>query len=330
MSNQGKSLSRKLWRRGALASICALALFVLLALPAFASSVNISDQAGVLDQGRVRDAASTLRYPLSIYTVNNFNGSTSSFDQRAASHVTSSDLIVISISTNLHHMAVTYGKSVPLGNGGATSAKNAFVNTYQSQSGDYTAATISSIRSLESTLGSTGSSSSSGGESQTGGSGASALGTVIACLVGLVIIGGLLFLFTRLFRRRGNTFTGNRGYVNPNYDAGYPPNYNQNYGPGYPQRNGMNPWMAGGLGAAAGGFLGYELGKEAGEREERRHEDYSGGGDNFGGGSSGDFGGGFGGDFGGGSSGDFGGGGFGGGDFGSSGDFGGGGSSGDF
>ena len=72
---------------------------------------------------------------------------------------------------------------------------------------------------------------------------------------------------------------------------------------------------AGGLGAAAGGLLGYELGKERGEREAREDQGYYGGdqgspGDpsQYGGGSVGDFGGGdSGGDFGGGSVGDFGG-----------------------
>ena len=291
---------------------------MLVALPVFASTVSISDQASVLDQARVRSAASSLGYPLNVYTVNNFSGSTGSFDQRAASHVTSSNLIVISISTNLHHMAVVYGKNVPLGHGGATSAKNAFVSSYQNNPGDYTAATISSIQSLEGTLGS--SSSSTNGEGNTVNSGGfSALALIGGCLIGLLILGGLLFLIVRATRRRGGGFFHRSPqYVDPNYGQGYPPNYNQNYGPGYQQRSGMNPWAAGGLGAAAGGLLGYELGKEAGEREGRSDEDYSnGGGGNFGGGSSG----GFGGDFGGGSSGDFGGGG--GGDFGggSSGNF---------
>jgi hypothetical protein len=322
--NRSEHISRKLWRRGALAGISALCLCMLATLPVFASTVSISDQAGVLDQARVRSAASSLEYPLNVYTVNNFNGSTDSFDQRTASHVTSSNLIVISISTNLHHMAVVYGKDVPLGNGGATSAKNAFVSSYQNNPGDYTAATLSSIQSLEATLGS--SSSTTNGEGNTASSnGFSSLALIGGCLIGLLLLGGLFFLIARATRRRGGGFF-NRSprYVDPNYGQGYPPNYDPNYGPGYQRRNGMNPWAAGGLGAAAGGFLGYELGKEAGERDGRRDEDYSnggGGGGDFGGGSSGDFGGGGGGDFGGGSSGDFGGGG--GGDFGggSSGNF---------
>src|SRR2546430_5412194 len=84
----------------------------------------------------------------------------------------------------------------------------------------------------------------------------------------------------------------------------------------------MNPLAAGGLGAAAGGLLGYALGKGAGEREAREEQDYSGGdqgsygdgGGEYGGGKLGDFGGGgggfWGGDFGGGGGGPFDGGAF--------------------
>jgi hypothetical protein len=313
MNNQTNHVSRRLWQ-GVLAGISALCLLLLLALPAFASTVLISDQAGVLDQARVRNAASSLGYPLNIYTINNFSGSTSSFDQRSASHITSTNLIVISISTNLHHMAVVYGKSVPLGNGGADSAKNAFVSSYQNNPGDYTAATISSIQSLESTLGS--SSSSTNGAATPASSGLNTFPLVGGCLIGLLLLGGLFFLIARGARRRGGGFsTRQPQYIDPNYGQGYPPNY----GPGSQQSSGMNPWAAGGLGAAAGGLIGYEMGKEAGERELRRGADYDNGGSNFGGGSSGDFGGG--GNFGGGSSGDFGGGGGGGFGGGSSGNF---------
>jgi hypothetical protein len=35
---------------------------------------------------------------------------------------------------------------------------------------------------------------------------------------------------------------------------------------------GMSPWAAGGLGAVGGGFLGYELGRMAGEREQQAQE----------------------------------------------------------
>src|SRR5262249_51488637 len=142
---------QKLWKRGVVASIAGLALvFLFTVTTAFAGSVNISDQAGVLNQSQIRNAASSLQYPLSIYTVNNFYGSTASFDQRAATHATS-NLIVISISTNLQHVSILYGPSVPLSNYDTTNAVRAFISSYQS-SGNYTSATVSSIYSLQSSL----------------------------------------------------------------------------------------------------------------------------------------------------------------------------------
>jgi hypothetical protein len=47
------------------------------------------------------------------------------------------------------------------------------------------------------------------------------------------------------------------------------------YNPGYPPQGGMNPWMAGGLGALGGDFLGYELGRMAGEMEQQPQSEHS-------------------------------------------------------
>ena len=47
------------------------------------------------------------------------------------------------------------------------------------------------------------------------------------------------------------------------------------YSPGYPPQGGINPWMAGGLGALGGGFLGYELGRMAGEKEQQTQSENS-------------------------------------------------------
>src|SRR5213078_645442 len=277
MNRAGEQFPRKLWRRGVLASITALCLVFFLTITAFAGSVSISDQAGVLNASQIRSAASSLRYPLNIYTVNNFSGSTSSFDQRAASHVTNGN-IVISISTNLQHVTIQYGRNVPLNNATANNAVSAFISSYKSNH-DYTSATTSSIYSLESSLGSSG----SGGQTSSGGS--NIFGISARCLVGLIILGVLLFFVLRRNRNRPQ-------YANQNYGQPYPPNYGpqypqypSNYGQGnYPQQNqGVNPLVAGGLGAAAGGLLGYELGKQQGEREARDEGNYGGGdGGNFG------------------------------------------------
>jgi hypothetical protein len=309
-------------RTGLFAIIGALCLLCITVTVTFANTVNIYDNAGVLNQSQVRSEASSLSYPIAIYTTNSFGGSTSSFDQTAVSKISNSNLIVIAIDTVHHHLAIVGGRSVSLSNSQYTDARNAFSSNFHSN--DYTTATVAAVRSLHD--------ASSGGLSVPGlgSSSGGGIGFGTLCCIGLLVLAALAGFGVIRGRRRGSGFFNqgfNRGPIAPPYN----PNYNQynqpyppNYGPGYPgynQNQGMNPLAAGGLGAAAGGLLGYELGKEQGEREG----DQGGDGGGFGGGSSGDFGGGNndGGGFGGGSSGDFGGGG---GDSGggSSGDFGGG------
>jgi hypothetical protein len=159
----------------------------------------------------------------------------------------------------------------------------------------------------------------------------------LACLIPIVLI-VLAFFFLR------NRFGGNRAVAPvaqnqpyyPPQQGGYPPQqggYPPQQGGYYPpqQRSGIGGNIAsGGLGALAGGAIGYELGRHAGENEGGQAAvqpggftpDLGGGGgiiDSSSGGSGADFGGGGGGaDFGGGAS--FGGGGGGGADFGGGGD----------
>lgn len=299
MNKQQKHQSLRHIKSGLLAALVALSLTLFVSVAAFAGTVNISDRAGVLDANSVRSDASSLPYRLDIYTTSSFQGTGSELDQQARNSIPNANTVVIVISTNIHHISIVGGNRVNLQTGDYENAVNAFGSSYKSNH-SYTDATIASIDSLK---GSSGVSGSQGG--------LSGVGTAMLCVAGLialVIIG--VFAARASRRRRSGFFNGG-----PMYGPNYPPN---NYGPGYPQNQGMNPWAAGGLGAAAGGFLGYELGKEAGEREERRREEgFFGGGNDFGGGAGGDFGGGGnfgGGDFGGGAGGDFGGGG--GGDFG--------------
>ncbi len=330
---------------GLFATISAFCLLLVMTTAAFANTVNIYDRAGVLNQSQVKSAASALSYPVDIYTINNFSGSTSSFDQTAKGSINSSNKIVIAIDTVHRHLAIVGGSSVSLTNNQYADARNAFANSFRSDN-NYTSATVAALQSLQGV-------SSGGAFSVPGVNGGGFSWGSTLCCVGLLVIAALA-LFGVLSRRRrggGGFFGGGGGGLfgrRPNYDpnynqfnqpynqGGYPPNYGPNYPGGYNQNQGMNPLAAGGLGAAAGGLVGYELGKQAGERDERGDQGNFGndqGG--FGGGASGDFGGGdqgnSGGDqggFGGGASGDFGGGdnsggGFGGG--GGGGDFGGGG-----
>ncbi len=325
---------------GLLATVSAFCLLLVMATAAFANTVNIYDRAGVLNQSQVRSAASSLSYPVDIYTISNFAGSTSSFDQNAVGSIKSSNMIVIAIDTVHRHLAIVGGRSASLTNSQYADARNAFANSFQKDN-NYTNATVAALQSLQSAAG-------GGAFSVPGVNGGGFSWGSTLCCVGLLVIAAIA-VFGILNRRRrgggGGGFFGRRSNYGPNYNqfnqqpynqGGYPPNY----GPGgYNQNQGMNPWAAGGLGAAAGGLVGYELGKESSERDQRGDQGNFGGDQgNFGGGASGDFGGGNdgggfggGGDSGGGSSGDFGGGGGGGGgDFGGGGGDSGGGSGGSF
>ncbi len=306
------------WGQGTIALLIALCLLLTAAVTVLANTVDISDQSGVLNQSQVRSAASSLSYPIAIYTVNNYNGTQSQFDTRAQGK-TGANGVVVAISTNAHFIAVAWGPNVPLGSNGATSARNAFINSYKSNN-NYTTATVDCINSLQSTLGSTSGRGNGGYTPAPAPNRGVSFAPALWCILGLLVLAGIgLFAFMRR-RSAGGPF--NRPMMgnpinNQPYPGNYPPNYGPgnyppNYGPGYPQQQGMNPLAAGGLGAAAGGFLGYELGKEQGERETREEGGY------YGGNQGGDYGGGgvVGGDFGNDNSGGGGGGGVVGGDFG--------------
>ncbi|GCF09356.1 hypothetical protein [Dictyobacter arantiisoli] len=344
-------------RKGGMAAFVAFCLLVFTATAAFAASVNIYDSANVLNRSQVQNAASSLSKPIDIYSITS-SLSNAAFDQQAKQSASrNSNLIVLAF--NSHHVAITGGKNTGLSRGQFQDATNAFLNAVnRGGSRDYTGATIAAINSLHDALG--GSSASSFLPGVGGGAGRS-FGSTLCCvgLIALLIIGAIAFARTRARRRglfnrsagfgqqpynQGGPFNQNQGNYPPNYQGNYPPNYQGNYPPNYqgpypPQNQGMNPLAAGGLGAAAGGLFGYELGKNAGERDRDQDEGFGGGSSgDFGNGGDGGFGGDNGGDFGGGASGDFGGGGgdsgFGGGDggFGGGGGDGGfgGGSSGDF
>ena len=303
------SLARQ-FGKGLLATGIACCLMLLLTVATFASTVHVYDQAGVLNASQVQSAAQSLPDPMDIYTTSNYNGNSSSFVQQTRTHITSSNLIVMAIDTTHHYLAIEGGSSVRLSNSQYNDAISSFKSNFNN--GDYTGATVAAINSLRSALGSSSSSSSSSGLPASSGGFNFGFGTL--CCVGLLILAAIALF--GIFRRRGRG--GFPGRPQPPmggpYQQGYPPNY---YGPGYNQGQGMNPWVAGGLGAAAGGLAGYELGKQAGENQQGQGGNFGNEG-NFGGGAAGSFG----------NDNDFGGGG--GGSFGGGGDFGGGGGGGDF
>ena len=292
MKRIGTQSPRRLWLPIISASIVSFCLVLGLATTTFASTVTISDQAGVLNQSAVRNAASKLGYPVAIYTVKGFNGSTQQFNQQASSALNGhNDMVVMAIDTTRNYLYITNGRGVPLTGTDNTNARQAFASNFRG--GDYTGATIGSLNSLKGSI-----AAGSAAAANTGKASSGLNFNFGTCLLGLVILGGLLFLVTRrnrmlgnrggmggmggMFNRSGNTpVTDNPPYRgNPPYQGnmpyqGTPPT--PGYGSGYPPQpatggGGVNPIVAGGLGAAAGGLLGYEMGKNRGDQDRQPNE----------------------------------------------------------
>ncbi len=287
------------------AGLLALFLFFVCSATALASTVHIYDNAKVLNASQVQSEAANLPYPIDIYTVANFTGTRAQFQQETAKHTASdANLLVMAIDTDPghHYIYIKGGSNVPLSSSQATDAANAFASNFSS--GGYTGATIAALRSLNNALSAAGNTPANNGAAPVPAprGGFNWLALPICCVGLLILLGlGAFFLFRGRSRRRFNQEpridTGyNQPYGGPYnqgpYNQGYPP-----YGPVPGPRQGMNPWAAGGLGAAAGGLAGYELGKEAGERERQEQDNNQndwGGSDpnagNFGGGGGADFG----------------------------------------
>src|SRR6266700_2600460 len=141
------------------ALIAALALLLVASTSVFAATVNIYDNAHVLNSSQINGEASSLSYPISIYTVANYTASSSAFDQSTAKKISSNNLIVMAINTTPGHghVRVDGGTSVPLTSSDYQNAASAFASNYNK--GDYNGATVAAIHSLRDAL----SSSRSGG-----------------------------------------------------------------------------------------------------------------------------------------------------------------------
>jgi hypothetical protein len=306
-----RSGRRRLWA----AIPVALGMAVLLALPAAASTVQIDDEANVLNVTNVQNEAASLPVPIYIWTTTQDAANKSAFDNDVRAKVSSEFPMVLGINTSSHHetlqMNSRTGFSQDDARAAESSANSAFDGVMRSRN-DYSGAVLAAVTSLRSSLANRGSGGESGTTSRSHGPG---LFVGIVVLVVLVVV---IALLGRLFRgyRRTRTMSGPpMGYGGgygppPGYGQGYGGGYGPGYGGGY--GGGIGPGGAAGLGAVGGGLLGYELGKMEGENEQfRRDEMYDNnqnyGGDQGGGGGDwtvgqdSDFGGG--GDFGGGDSG---------------------------
>src|SRR5579883_3502868 len=307
------------------------ALLFLLTLSACGggSAVEVYDNARVLNVSKVQNAASNLPNPVAIYTTNTFRGTQADFQRVAMQKLNGNpNLIVMAIDTGHRYLYIARGSNVPLSSAGINQAVSSFSTRFNN--GDYTSASVAALQSMRTSL-----NESSRARASSGG-GLFSASSLFCCIVPLLLILFLaLFAASRRGRIGGTMFRGNP-FGQRRAPLEQPPEQGP-YPEGPQQGRGINPWMAGGLGAAAGGLAGYELGRRQGEGEPRRDDELGGGGsfggENFGreAGGGGSFGGenfgreaGGGGSFGGNApGGDFGGNDFGGGGFGGGGSFGG-------
>src|SRR5258708_32408266 len=133
-----------------LAPSAALCPTLVTSMSVLADTVHIYDDAHVLDQSQILNSAANLSYPLDIYTIKTFTGSTADFDRRTAGHIGNNlNLIVIAIDTSRHHLAIVGGKKVPLSNDQYAAAVSAFTSIFNV---DYTAAILTSMHSLHDAL----------------------------------------------------------------------------------------------------------------------------------------------------------------------------------
>ena len=250
-----------------------------------AASIQISDAAGILDGDQVRSTASQLSHPVSISTVRTFEGPKSDFVRNTEQALTGQDAIAIGISVEQRYLAIVAGKQVGLSAEQIVQAREAFAQAYGGNAGangNYTAATLAALESLQASLGNGGADGIANPLQLVG----RVLSNPLTWILLILALTGIsLFVLRRLsgprnamipvmgmpWRQRpgprdeyGRSIDPDSGYVSqrfgspPSYGSGYDSNGyvgRPMYSPGYPPQGGMNPWMAGGLGALGGGFL---------------------------------------------------------------------------
>lgn len=263
------------------APIAVLVAVLVMAAPAWAGTVQIQDDAHVLNATVVQNDAATLPVGVYIWTTTQDADSKSVFDTDVRNKVNTTFPIVIGINTQSHHESIQVGSQAGLSQRAAlaaeSSANGAFLNTIHS-SHDYTKAVTAALDNLHN------------GFAVAHRSGAPVrrvpaqpAGFGVGLLLFMLLIAGVIAAVVIMARRRRRSGFG----AGPSTVAGRPPmgtypDYGPSYGgpsyggppygsPGY--RSGMGAGTAGAIGAVGGGLLGYELGKMHGEEQQSRRDD---------------------------------------------------------
>lgn len=248
----------RLTRRFA-APIAALAALLALAAPAWASTVQVQDDAHVLNATAVQNDAATLPVGVYIWATTQDAANKAAFDTDVRNKVNTTFPVVIGINTQSRHESIQIGSRAGISQSAAlaveSSANSAFLTTIRS-SRDYTTAVIAALDKLHTGLAAAHRSGPVGRRVTPHSSG----GGFLLVLLIIAVIAVIAILALR--RRRSGSRMG------PSMGGGASPT---DYGPSY--RSGMSPGAAGAMGALGGGLLGYELGKMQGEEQQSRQDE---------------------------------------------------------
>jgi hypothetical protein len=240
--------------------------------PAWASTVQIQDDAHVLNATVVQNEAATLPVGVYIWATTQDAASKSTFDTDVRNKVSATFPIVLGINTQSRHETLQIGSQAGISRNAALAAEananSAFVTTMQSGR-DYTSAVTAALDNLRTTL-------------TAAHRGRAPAQRVVTHSVGIgllpiLLVLGAIVAVVVLLRRRirsgfGRSMTG--PIAGPMTGGPPPMSSYPDYGPAYgpPYRSGMGPGAAGAIGAVGGGLLGYELGKMQGEEQQFRQD----------------------------------------------------------
>ncbi|PZS16940.1 MAG: hypothetical protein DLM60_14685 [Pseudonocardiales bacterium] len=244
--------------------IAALVAVLALAAPAWASTVQIQDDAHVLNATVVQNEAATLPVGVYIWTTTQDAASKSAFDTDVHNKVNTTYPVVIGINTQSRHESIQVGSQARISQNAAvaagSAASSAFLASMQS-SHDYTTAVTAALGKLRTGVVGANRERVSGRRVATNSSG----GGLVGILIVLAVVIFAVVVVSRRFRRPGFRMGP------PRMGSGPPPMGSYDgYGPSY--RSGMSPGAAGAMGAVGGGLLGYELGKMQGEQQQYRED----------------------------------------------------------
>jgi hypothetical protein len=221
-----------------MAALMALLLSLLFQAGALANTVEIHDQAGVLDVQKVQSAAAELPRRILITTTKSFSGDFPAFQDEMTRLVPDQQSVSIGVDTVHHYFALESGTQAGLTDSQANEAYIAFRDHFQG--GDFTGAMIAALHSLHDSL--TGQSSWS----------LTPVGIMVVVILGFLLVAFLPLLLTRTFRRRNHRppdESGGGGRRAPWFWGGY---YGGAYG-GSHQHTGAS---AGGTFGGGGNFGG--------------------------------------------------------------------------